>query len=70
MHGFVVAKEGDESMSEKQFDACPKCGEQVNIEYGNVYAENGWAWHSVECNSCGCKYTLEYEFKVVDWEEA
>ena len=57
-------------MSEKRFDTCPRCGEQEDVEYGHVYAEGGWAWHGVECKKCGFKYTLEYEFKVVDWEEA
>lgn len=52
------------------FDACPKCGEHENIEYGHVRAEGGYAWHSVECMECGNRYTLEYEFKCVDWEEA
>lgn len=56
----------------KKFDGdkCPKCGEENDIEYGHVYAEEGWAWHHVECKKCGFGYTLEYEFKVVDWEEA
>jgi len=57
-------------MSKKNFDACPKCGEQDEIEYGHVYAEYGWAWHDVVCRKCGFKYTLEYEFKVIDWSEA
>ena len=55
---------------EKRFDTCPKCGEQHDLEYGSVYAEEGWAWHRVTCMKCGFKYTLEYEFKVIDWEES
>ena len=65
-----IAPEDAEIRKERSADTCPRCGEQSDVEYGHVYAENGWAWHEATCRKCGFRYRLEYEFKTGDWEEA
>ena len=47
-------------------DKCPNCGEEVEIEYGHVYAENGEAWHSCTCLKCDTQYTLFYKFDGIE----
>lgn len=69
-YGFEAVESVGARKNPQPCDTCPKCGEYERVEYGRVYAENGWAWHEVECLECGFRYRLEYEFKVVDWEEA
>lgn len=47
-------------------DKCPNCGEERDLEYGHVYAENGMAWHSVTCLKCETFYTAVYEFGFIE----
>ena len=47
-------------------DKCPCCGEERELEYGNVYAENGEAWHTVTCLKCETYYTAYYKFCGVE----
>lgn len=47
-------------------DKCPNCGEKHEIEYGNVYAECGEAWHSATCLVCNTQYTVFYKFDCIE----
>ena len=47
-------------------DKCPNCGEEVEIEYGHVYAEEGQAWHEAKCLSCETTYTVVYRFECIE----
>lgn len=49
-----------------KFDACPYCGEEREIEYDYVAAEDGEAWHGATCLSCGTTYTVVYKFSHIE----